>query len=105
MFTKGDLIIRTDLGNRLTTPAEPPPIAFELRYTGTTLKGYLAGELHRSVHQFLRKEKLYGDVMLRSSDKSAGSLHSDMLAMRILVEMSLRNKDGGVVVQDELLTR
>lgn len=97
-----DVIIRANLGS-MTQNSGPPQINIELRYPGVLAKGYLTGKLQRDVYDFLRREKFTGDVMLRASN--AGHLQRDMLALKTLVRMSLEDKDGSVVITEELLTR
>lgn len=101
----GTLIIRTNL-DRLTTPGEPPRIGFELKYPGTTVRGYLASKLQREVWKFLKRENYGGDVLLRSNAPSLDeSMRLEMLAMQKLVELSIRDQDGGAIVSEELMTR
>lgn len=102
----GELIIRTDLGNGLRTAGEPPPIGFELHYPATTIRGHLANSLHREAWQFLGRQKSTGNLLLRTTDASLGpDLRQQLLAMRTLIELSIRDGDDGVIIQDELLTR
>ncbi len=106
MFANGELIIRTHMGNGLLTPGMPPRIGFEVRYPGTTIRGYLADSLQREVYKFLRRENLTGSAILRSGDLylDAGT-REELAALRTLIELSLREGDGRAIVSEELMTR